>query len=183
MNCIVVVKPHKSGYFAEIEKRFAKRNMTLKEMQEIVGGYIEIVCPDELPKWARLVCNQEGKLKGLPRMWNCHIKEQPDAICGTFFVCAEGIVDGEPDLVPLTEEQEKVVMKCMAGGFSSWIDIEAGTQTKKEKEKQRALTLPEFMDGITGEICIEICKWRVTAEDDEDLERHCKDCPVNRLVG
>jgi hypothetical protein len=46
------------------ERVFSKKNVTLKEMQEIVGGYIEFVylLKDNLV----MVVNEEGKITGLP---------------------------------------------------------------------------------------------------------------------
>lgn len=49
----------------KVEDRvFSKKNVTLKEMQEIVGGYIEFVylLKDNLV----MVVNEEGKITGLP---------------------------------------------------------------------------------------------------------------------
>lgn len=60
---------------------------SLQAMQEAVGGPIEVV---SLPD-AAIVCNEEGKLKGLPPNRplmdeNHHIQ---DVLRGTFFVCGE----------------------------------------------------------------------------------------------
>lgn len=60
---------------------------SLQAMQEAVGGPIEVV---SLPD-AVIVCNEEGKLKGLPPNRplmdeNHHIQ---DVLMGTFFVCGE----------------------------------------------------------------------------------------------
>lgn len=38
---------------------------TLEAMQEVVGGYIQAVYPFEEP--VALICNEEGKLNGLPQ--------------------------------------------------------------------------------------------------------------------
>ena len=63
---------------------------TLENMQRTVEGYIETVTIGESAdgKPIVLVCNEEGKLKGLPHnfyLWN-------DEIVGTVFLCS---VDGE----------------------------------------------------------------------------------------
>lgn len=181
MNQIVIVRPGPGilGALSPVVELKKTMRLDLKQMQEIVGGYIEIVHPDEMPPWACVVCDEEGKLKDRPVFWRCLIGGKMDEICGTFFVCTEGIVDGEPDLVPLTMEQAQEVVRVL---YEQQLYEPQPTIKKEEKKQTKALTLPAFMDGIAGEICIEICKWRVTAEDDEDLERHCKDCPVNRLV-
>lgn len=47
----------------EQEFKPADKKISLKEMQEIVGGYIEIV---PLNNDKLFVCNEEGKIKGLP---------------------------------------------------------------------------------------------------------------------
>ena len=45
------------------DKSFSKKNITLKEMQEVVGGYIEFLyLKDNLV----MVVNEEGKIVGLP---------------------------------------------------------------------------------------------------------------------
>ena len=73
---------------------------TLEAMQNIVGGYIETVhsFPD-----AVIVCNEEGKLLGLP--FNRPLMDENglpyDILCGTFFIAGAG----EEDIASLTEEQ------------------------------------------------------------------------------
>ena len=54
---------------------------TLEAMQQMVGGYIEVIPLDDVC----LVCNEEGKLMGLPgnrRLGN-------DVIAGTFFLAGD----------------------------------------------------------------------------------------------
>lgn len=55
---------------------------SLKSMQSIVGGYIEVVYPYEEP--VALICNEEGKLLGLPLN---RVLGGYDIIAGTFFLC------------------------------------------------------------------------------------------------
>lgn len=63
---------------------------TLEKMQAIVGGYIQAVYPFEDP--VAVVCNDEGKLMGLP--YNRLLKDDTgrpyDVLCGTFFVAGLG---------------------------------------------------------------------------------------------
>ena len=71
----------------------------LKDMQAIVGGYIEAVYFDDP---VALVCNEEGKLIGLPVnrfLWHAHT-EYVDPICGTFFLCG----CGDEDFVSIPED-------------------------------------------------------------------------------
>jgi hypothetical protein len=44
-------------------KSFSKKNVTLKEMQEVVGGYIEFLY---LKNNLVMIVNEEGKIIGLP---------------------------------------------------------------------------------------------------------------------
>ena len=62
---------------------------TLEAMQETVGGSIQAVYPFDEP--VALVCNEEGKLYGLPL--NRSLRDPDtrticDIIAGTFFLCA-----------------------------------------------------------------------------------------------
>lgn len=94
---IVVVEPHKSAYVQIIDGE-------LKTMQNIVGGLIQAVYPfaDEVA----LVCNEEGKIMGLPS--NRLILQMQDIIAGTFFVCGLS----EDDFASLNDEQvEYYLMK------------------------------------------------------------------------
>ena len=87
---VVICEPGQYARIAEIEP-------TLKAEQEIVGGLIDCVYP-----WpndmAVLVCNDEGKLNGLPLN---RALENYDVIAGTFFICG---ISGE-NFCSLTEEQ------------------------------------------------------------------------------
>lgn len=72
---ILVVEPNKEPYELII-------NHTLENMQKIVGGRIEFV---ELEDDVDLICNDEGKMNGLPL--NRVIKN--DIISGTFFISGQ----------------------------------------------------------------------------------------------
>lgn len=60
---------------------------TLDAMQRLVGGTIQAVYPFEEP--VALICNDEGKLLGLPG--NRALRNEDgtpyDILCGTFFLC------------------------------------------------------------------------------------------------
>lgn len=68
---------------------------TLRDMQQTVGGYIEIITPFDDP--VVLVCDEEGKLKGYEL--NRAIAGK-DIIAGTFFLAG---VEGE-DLTDLSDD-------------------------------------------------------------------------------
>lgn len=93
---ILVFKPFEEPYVEEIDG-------SLESMQEVVGGYIELLYPhnDE----SVIVCNEEGKIKDLP--WNRPIVDENgyiiDVMSGTFFIC-NAPADSE-DLTSITDEQ------------------------------------------------------------------------------
>ncbi len=95
---VLIVEPGKVPYAKEIAN-------TLEAMQEIVGGYIQAVYP--FPDEVALVCNEEGKLEGLPlnRALGDKAGEIYDIISGTFFLCAAP-ADSDT-FAGLTEEQER----------------------------------------------------------------------------
>lgn len=91
---VLVVRPMEMPEVQEIDH-------TLSAMQELVGGTIQAVYPFDDP--VALVCNDEGKLLGLP--WNRALTDDHgvpyDIVCGTFFVA--GLK--EDDFASLTEQQ------------------------------------------------------------------------------
>ena len=94
---ILVVEPGR-------EPRTAEIGGTLREMQDMVGGLIQAVYPFAEP--VALVCNDEGKLLGLPLNRALRLPETGeiyDVIAGTFFLC--GAPPDSDRFVGLTEEQ------------------------------------------------------------------------------
>ncbi|MBQ5389883.1 MAG: DUF3846 domain-containing protein [Clostridia bacterium] len=77
---VLVVEPNKNPYTKVIDG-------SLKSMQEVTGGQIEAIYPFD--EEVALVCNEEGKLLGLPPnrflVINNSVK---DIIMGTFFLCS-----------------------------------------------------------------------------------------------
>ena len=75
---------------------------TLTAMQELVGGTIQAIYP--FADKVALVCNDEGKLLGLPL--NRAVRDPAtgqilDIIAGSFFICGLG----KEDFASLTDEQ------------------------------------------------------------------------------
>lgn len=85
---VIMVEPMKEPYPAEVEN-------TLEGLQKAVGGYIETIF---LEDYVVLVCNEEGKLIGLP---GCRSLGN-DIIAGTFFVVGS---NDEGEFVSLTEDK------------------------------------------------------------------------------
>ena len=92
---VLVVEPERTPYVKEIPH-------TLEALQQEVGGLIEVICP--YADLVGLVCNEEGKLLGLPlnRALFDESGEMYDIICGTFLVTglgAEDLASLPPDLL------------------------------------------------------------------------------------
>ena len=89
---VLIIEPRKCPHVAEIDG-------SLKSLQEIVGGYIEVICP--FADKVAIVCKEEGKLKP-ETVWNRLIPECGDIIKGTFFICGvdgEEFIDLSPELI------------------------------------------------------------------------------------
>lgn len=111
MTKIIISPPYKKAYDVEM----TQSEFTLQTMQNLVGGYIETVRPDGFPKNIVLICNEEGKLRGLDFNRFVRVFGMRDVIVGTCIICATGIVDGENDLIPLTEEQTTEMLAMLNG--------------------------------------------------------------------
>lgn len=99
----LLVQPEKRPVEIDIEN-------TLKNLQAIVGGYIEVVYPFEDP--VGLVCNEEGKNNHLPP--NRALKDNEgnvyDIIAGDFLIVGlgeEDFTDLSPELISKYKEHFK----------------------------------------------------------------------------
>lgn len=97
---VIIVEPMKKPIVKEIGD-------DLKSLQEVVGGFIEAIYPYE--DLVALVCNEEGKISGLP--YNRVLRDETGKICdviaGTFFIAGLG----EEDFTSLTDDQIKKFTK------------------------------------------------------------------------
>ena len=94
---VLVIEPHKPPYPLEMDG-------TLAAMKNLVGGTIQAVYPFEEP--IALVCNDEGKLLGLPlnrALYHPETGELYDIIAGTFFLC--GAPPDADSFTSLTDSQ------------------------------------------------------------------------------
>ena len=122
---VLVVRPMELPAVQEIDH-------TLSAMQELVGGTIQAVYPFDDP--VALVCNDEGKLLGLP--WNRALTDDHgvpyDIVCGTFFVV--GI--GDEAFTSLTERQIEKYRKKYANEMVFSVPAPSGNHKKQyNKEK------------------------------------------------
>ena len=96
---VIMLRPKEKACVVEIDDNLAS-------YQKVVGGYIEVVAP--YSDGVVFVCNEEGKLKGLPL--NRAIRDEDgnvlDIIAGTAFLC-----DGSgEELKELEEHQMKILL-------------------------------------------------------------------------
>ena len=103
----------------------------LEDLQAVVGGYIQAVYPfhDDIA----LICNEEGKLKGLqPNRLLRYANGDPyDVVCGTFFI----VGTGEEDFKSLTDAQAKRYMDFYSKDML--VAIPPAPKKKKHKAQER----------------------------------------------
>lgn len=87
---VLVIEPGELPEVREVE------HDDLKAFQALVGGYVETV---NLTSDIMLICNEEGKLKGLPG--NRYIRELDDVIVGIFLICR---YNDEGEVISLTDK-------------------------------------------------------------------------------
>lgn len=92
---VIICEPGKFARGEEIDN-------TLEKLQELVGGYIQIIYPFE--DMVCIVCNEEGKISGLPlnrALTNPNSGDIYDIIAGTFLICGTG----EEDLTDIPDPE------------------------------------------------------------------------------
>ena len=79
---VLVIEPMKEPYVKEMDGK-------LKTLQGFVGGLIQAIYPFE-DETVALICNEEGKLLGLPlnRALRNKRGEIYDIVSGTFLLCS-----------------------------------------------------------------------------------------------
>lgn len=100
---VLIVEPGKEPYVEDIKH-------SLDEMQKIVGGVIQAVYP--YTDRVAIVCNDEGKLEGLPlnRVLKDKQSKVYDVIVGTFFIVGlseDDFTDLSPELMEKYKEKFK----------------------------------------------------------------------------
>lgn len=127
---VLIIEPEKAPRLATIDGG-------LSSLQSIVGGYIQAIYPYEDP--VALICNDEGKLLGLPL--NRHLEDY-DIIAGTFIICGLG----EEDFRSLTPEMAEKYSEKFAepelfmrvGGRIVVIPMKNGGEEPLPKPKPKA---------------------------------------------
>lgn len=103
---VLVVEPRKAPAEQEISG-------SLEAMQAIVGGPIQAVYPFDDP--VALICNEEGKILGLPlnrALFDPETHGIIEIIAGTFFIC--GAPADSEAFASLTEDQVRTYHRRFA---------------------------------------------------------------------
>ena len=123
---VLVVEPGKPPAVREITG-------SQESMQRLVGGYIQAVYPFDDP--VALICNEEGKLLGLPM--NRTLRDERgvpyDIVCGTFFLA--GIA--EDDFASLTDRQIEKYTDYYRREVVLSVPMGPKTQKKEKHEHER----------------------------------------------
>jgi hypothetical protein len=97
--------------FTEQEVGFMEIENSLKAEQKFVGGLIELI---GLTEELDLICNDEGKINGLPPQaaWLDN-GELVDIICGNCFVCRHDDEGNFTDIMESDEERIRELLKAV----------------------------------------------------------------------
>lgn len=121
---VLIVEPMKPPHVRDIDSG-------IHSLQDIVGGTIQIIYPFE--DKACVVCNDEGKLLGLP--FNRFLKDRDgnpyDVICGTFFVAGLGF----EDIKSLTDKQIETYSRMYSREYLIPAPIPRNAKYRPEPER------------------------------------------------
>lgn len=130
---VVIVEPG-------VAPRLENIRNDLRVLQNIVGGYIEMAQPFD--DNVAIVCNEEGKLLGLPH--NRTIRDEYgrhlDSLCGAFFVTGVG----EEDFCSLTDEQAARYMEVFKAPEISLNDVIRSCEAMREQQPSEPSSMPRL---------------------------------------
>lgn len=103
----LIVEPGMAPRIGEVED-------TLEAKQKVVDGLIELVFPPSHPDDVCLICNEEGKLRGLPLNRAIRLEDGTayDIIAGTFLILRAP--EESEDFESLTDEQIEIYSRIYA---------------------------------------------------------------------
>ena len=99
---VIIKEPEKKPYIEDVPNE-------LKDLQRIVGGYIEVACRNS--DGTVIICNEEGKLLNLPFNFFLlnHNRQSIDSIYGTVIVADTS----EEEFTGLTDEKAERLLKTL----------------------------------------------------------------------
>lgn len=158
-----------------LDPRTIEIDGSLASMQSLVGGLIEAVYPFEAP--VALICNDEGKLAGLPQnrpLKHPETGEVYDIIYGTFFVCSAPADSEHFESLPddLIEKYSKVF------ALPSLVCTSCGNKFYREQLSpfDGELLCPSCLSNQT--VYCSCCDRRIWTDDNvgTDAQPLCQDC-------
>lgn len=165
---VLLVEPNADPRTIEIDG-------SLASMQSLVGGLIEAVYPFEAP--VALICNDEGKLAGLPQnrpLKHPETGEVYDIIYGTFFVCSAPADSEHFESLPddLIEKYSKVF------ALPKFVCTSCGNKFYREQLSPFGgeLLCPSCLSNQT--VYCSCCDRRIWTDDNvgTDAQPLCQDC-------
>lgn len=91
----------------------------------VVGGFMENVRPRRLRKGLIMIVNEEGLLHGLPvnpmASWLYETDKHGQPIVGKVIILEEGLYEGEPDIVGISDEEASAVIAELIDEFTSLV--------------------------------------------------------------
>ena len=95
--------------FCDVDSNpIVKEIASTDDLRGLIGGWLELVRPRMLPPDFLMLVDEEGLLKELPvNLIGSALYGfgAPSPIVGPIVIAAEGIVDGERDVIGLTDDQ------------------------------------------------------------------------------
>ena len=158
-----------------LDPRTIEIDGSLASMQSLVGGLIEAVYPFEAP--VALICNDEGKLAGLPQnrpLKHPETGEVYDIIYGTFFVCSAPADSEHFESLPddLIEKYSKVF------ALPKFVCTSCGNNFYREQLSpfDGELLCPACLSSQT--VYCSCCDRRIWTDDNvgTDAQPLCQDC-------
>ena len=165
---ILLVEPNTEPRAVEIDG-------SLASMQSLVGGLIQAVYPFEDP--VALICNDEGKLIGLPQnrpLKHPETGEIYDIVCGPFFLCSAPYDSENFESLPnnLIEKYSKVF------AMPKFVCTSCGNKFFREQLSpfDGELLCPSCLSNQT--VYCSCCDRRIWTDDNvgTDVQPLCQDC-------
>ena len=165
---VLLVEPNTDPRAIEI-------NGSLAAMQSLVGGLIQAIYPFKDP--VALICNDEGKLAGLPQnrpLKHPETGEIYDIVCGTFFLCSAP--SGSENFESLPDNLIEKYSKVFA--LPSLVCTSCGNKFYREQLSpfDGELLCPSCLSNQT--VYCSCCDRRIWIDDNvgTDAQPLCQDC-------
>lgn len=116
----IIIKENKTVLAVEVREN---GESLYEAVRKTIGGYMENVYPEGLPKDFVMIVDEEGKLKGKPvnplasSLYNG--TALGDHIIGDVIILKLGTYEGEPDIVGIPDDEADELMNGLLGTWAS----------------------------------------------------------------